>query len=500
MSVVDDGCVYDKPALRVTSIVLDDAYNQLRGCHFTVRGSYPYSCGDNFGKGGSVISHNKRNAHRIRGKSNMVNNCTFIIRSYGHGIFFQGAEDPMVDGCNVEGELRFTDEVLAKEGTGSIADNVDFRSVFGFNPKDITGNYYFSLQEDRMRTYHADETIINGVEYDRGVINATVKNSTVVEMRSGVAIGWASGTKHVENCTTIACESGYWVGSDAKVINCKGDSSNGALPSEDVGRSNSDIDLTLFDYYVTPLNGKVTRFYYAGFTHNVTLYDGTTSLQDDIELDIRGQRLAHRFLEASCSTNPALNCTAGNITINNLTGYPHYLRDQSSIINGQSCEAIPNEGFNNPVALVDCDTASTYREGIYLASYASPGIYHEVYTGTFDEITDFDELSPIKTGMADGLEITATDSSSEFAVLSNGSLKVPASDRFTFYAESDDALYLSIDGHEQINLEGIMTTRGSIPKNSSQIFIELDWLTVGVHLVMFQGDGVQKTIKIIKDK
>ncbi|SHJ76445.1 Por secretion system C-terminal sorting domain-containing protein [Reichenbachiella agariperforans] len=355
LTVVDDGSVNDQPTKRATNVVLDGANNRLEGCHFTVRGSYPYGYGDIFGKGGSnVIAHNKRSACLIRGNSNHVKNSTFICRSYGHGIFFQGANDPIVEGCYVEGELRSTNEVLAEEGSGSPADNVDFQTIWGFNLNDITGNYYFSLQEDGIRSYNAGETVIDGVEYDRGVTNATVLNSTVVKMRSGVTIGWASGTKYVENCTVLACETGYWVGANTNVVNCDGDASIGALLSEDVARSNSNIEITLLDNHVTPLSGEVTAIYFAGTDHEVTIHDGTTSTMSNIDILIGGQRKAHRFMTGNGSTTEGYYHNANNITFTNNTNYAIVVGDKATNTDITTCGTVTDNGTGTSVNYQTC--------------------------------------------------------------------------------------------------------------------------------------------------
>ncbi|MEQ9304648.1 MAG: hypothetical protein RJQ14_12135, partial [Marinoscillum sp.] len=114
------------------AIHLDGADNRIEGFHITVRGSFPYGYGDIFGKGGgSVIGHQKHAGILVRGDRNHVKNCTLIMQSYGHGIFMQGSHDAIVEGCYVEGELSTVSAVLAEEGTGSPADNVDFETVWG---------------------------------------------------------------------------------------------------------------------------------------------------------------------------------------------------------------------------------------------------------------------------------------------------------------------------------------------------------------------------------
>ena len=353
LTMVDSGDADNFPGRSATNIVMDGANNRVEGFHVTVKGSYPYGYGDIFGKSGTnVISHKKHSACLIRGNSNQVVNSTFIHRAYGHGIFFQGANDPYVEGCYVQGELSTVAAVLAEEGTGSPADDVDFLTIWGYSLYELDENYRFSLQEDGIRSYNAGETIIDGVEYDRGVTNATVIDCTVEKMRSGVTIGWASGTKYVENCTTLACESGYWVGSNTTIISSKGDASVGPLLSEDVRRSNSLIELTLLDNQVSKI-GNTPSVYFAGSNHDVTINDGTTSFDSDIEFLIGGQRLGHRWLEGSGEEPP--NFAAEDISFNNQTNYPIVLGENSEDNEVISCGTVTNNGLNNSITnSTDC--------------------------------------------------------------------------------------------------------------------------------------------------
>jgi len=353
LTVVDDGNVDDAPSNRANSVCIDGANNTLEGCHFTVKGSSPYGYGDMFGKGG-----NKRCACLVRGLSNTVKNCTFIHRAFGHGIYFQAAIDPVVEGCYVEGELRSTDEVKAEDGTGSYADVRNFDTTYGFNLRDeLDGNFYFSCQEDGIRSYNAGETIIDGIEYDRPITNVTITNSTVIQMRSGVTIGWANGTKLVENCTALACEANYWVGGSTNVINCSGDASVGALYSTDLDRgSASNIELTLVDNYVTSLDGENTAVYFASSDHNITLHDGTTSFDDDIEIHIGEARLAYRFKWGS--NNEPYDRNANDLTFTNNTNYPIYVGDKATNTDITTCgPVVVDDGSGTTITqAVNCNS------------------------------------------------------------------------------------------------------------------------------------------------
>ncbi|MGE9269592.1 MAG: Ig-like domain-containing protein, partial [Verrucomicrobiales bacterium] len=124
LSMVDQCDKYGDPGKEGgVNVTLDGRNNRVEGFHLTVRGSYPYGYGDCFGKGGSyTIKHWKHSGLLVRGSDNHVLNCTLDQKSYGHCIFMQAAENPTIEGCYVEAEVRSTDDMLAEEGSGSAAD------------------------------------------------------------------------------------------------------------------------------------------------------------------------------------------------------------------------------------------------------------------------------------------------------------------------------------------------------------------------------------------
>lgn len=330
------------PLRTALAISIDGEDNRLEGFDVTTRGSYPYGYGDIFGKGGGpVIGHRKHGAVQFRGNRNHLKDCRLILRSYGHGIFIQGAEDARVEGCYVEGELRTTDDVLAERGTGSPADNVDFMTVWGFQ---LQPGYTFSLQEDGIRAYTTG--LIYGTDESRNTGDVTVIDSTVKFMRSGVTIGWASGTKYVENCTALGTESGFWVGSNARVVNSRGDASVGPLFSEDRTGNGSNVELTILDN-VIPKFGNTPSLYLAGDNHNFTLKDGTTSFDPEVEILVGGTRLGHRWLAGTDEEPPFFG--ALDLTINNETQYPIVLGTNTSGNELNSCGPVRDDGSNNDV-------------------------------------------------------------------------------------------------------------------------------------------------------
>jgi len=331
------------PSFRARSVLMDGADNLIEGFDMTVRGSFPYGYGDIFGKGGgSVIGHRKHSGVLIRGDRNHLKDCRLIMRSYGHGIFVQGGHDATIEGCYVEGELRTTDEVLAEEGTGSPADDVDFMTVWGFK---LRPGYRFSLQEGGIRGYTTGG--IYGTDDNRETRNLTVLDSTVKRMRTGVSIGWVSGDKYVENVTVLGTETGFWVGGDARVVNSRGDTSVGPLFSEDVGRSNSELELTILDDDITKI-GDMPSVYLAGSRHDFTLKDGTTSANNsDIEILVGGTRNAHRWQENS-GEEPLVR-SASDLNIRNETNFPMILGTNSANNDIESCGPVDDNGNNNDV-------------------------------------------------------------------------------------------------------------------------------------------------------
>ncbi|MDO7171630.1 carbohydrate-binding protein [Mariniflexile sp. AS56] len=345
------------PTKGAGSIHLDGADNRIEGFKTTTRGSFPYGYGDTFGKGGgSVINHNKHAGILVRGDRNHLKNCTVIMRAYGHGIFVQGSHYAKIEGCYVEGELRTVGEMLQEEGTDSPADNENFETVWGFNLKDHTSDYTFSLQEAGIRAYSTGvifDSNGNSTGVDRGTENTTVIDCTIVKMRVGVNTGAEGGNnKRIENCTALACEGGFWLGNDGDVINCRADASVGPILSEDISRSNATYEVTILDNYI-PKIGDTPYFFAGGTNHNITIHDGTTYYNPDIKIVLGGTRPANRFLAGSVTPPPTRN--ADNITFTNNTKYPVILENASGCTINSCGPVTGNVSGNTINNLTTCD-------------------------------------------------------------------------------------------------------------------------------------------------
>ena len=118
----------------------------------------------------------------------------------------QAADEPLIEGCYIEGAMRSTDDMLAETGTGSDGDKAGFMTYFGYK---LPPGYMMSMGEGGIRAYNGGETIIDGVEYNRGTSNPTIINCTVKNMRAGVTLTHATGTKYVSG-TTVRKRFLYW--------------------------------------------------------------------------------------------------------------------------------------------------------------------------------------------------------------------------------------------------------------------------------------------------
>ncbi|KXX71288.1 discoidin domain-containing protein [Flammeovirga sp. SJP92] len=346
LTMIDDGTVDDRPQKRATNIHMDGSNNLIDGFHLTVRGSYPYGYGDAFGKGGGpVIYHYKHSAINVRGNYSHLKNTTIIHHSYGHAIFMQAASHPTIEGCYVEGQVRTTDDMLAEEGTGSPADNVDFMTTWGYK---LPPGYMMSLGEAGIRAYNAGTTYVDGVEISRGTDNPTVIDCTVRYMRTGVTVAHATGTKYVEGCTAIACENGFSLGSGT-LTNCKADLAYGPVYQNTYGSDNGYLaDITIIPAVDPYYNGSKTVAYVGGSNHEITLTGTETVVNQDFKIKFGGSKDIVRLLGTNSPSQN--NFDAQSCEFNNNTQYPMVISSGSGNNTIKSCGNVTDNGSQNNVS------------------------------------------------------------------------------------------------------------------------------------------------------
>ncbi|MFR9620432.1 MAG: hypothetical protein SNH63_04320 [Rikenellaceae bacterium] len=328
LTLVDVGSVDDSPRYGWCNVTLDGMDNRIEGVEIRSRGSKPYGYGEVFGKGAQrTIAHRKHSACLIRGTRNHVKDCRIIHRAYGHYLFMQGAMDPLIEGCYIEGEMVSTDDILAEKGSGSAADKIDFKTVFGYT---LPEGYTLSTGEDGIRTYAEGTTYINGqmVTQPTGG-NIVIRDCVVKHARSGISLTLGSGTRYVENCTLIGCQDGFSINNNGKIVNCRADAEFGpALRFVSNRDRDAEIDITIIPYegenkYVG--NGSRHLAHIFGSGHNVILRRGEgLEVKDDMYISLGGDSYTIGNLAKE------ENYISNNVTLVNETGYPVVIDDNAN--------------------------------------------------------------------------------------------------------------------------------------------------------------------------
>jgi membrane-associated protease RseP (regulator of RpoE activity) len=86
-----------------------------------------------------------------------------------------------------------------------------------------------------------------------------------------------------------------------------------------------------------------------------------------------------------------------------------------------------------------------------------PGLAFEGFDGKWDQLPNFDELKPVKTGWAETptAEAYKTASGDHYALRFAGFLKIPREGLYTFYTSSDDGSRFKIGSEVVVNNDGL---------------------------------------------
>ena len=348
LTVVDIGT--SAPTFRARNMHLDGVNNTVDGFNISSSGSYPYGYGDLFGKGGShTIKHRKHSCILIRGEGNTLKNTVINSRNYGHIVFIQGGKDVLIDNVYVEGDaMRTTDDILAEEGTGTAADNINFLTVWGYK---VPPGYMISSQEAGFRSYASAEHYSgNGeVSYTE---NVTIKNCTAKHVRSGFNLVFGNGTMVFENCTSIENESGFAIQRGGRIVNCTSDAKYGpAYTNAYDSDSNITADITITNndgsYGTHPIA------YIGSSNQNITFNSNETTVSQDRSIQLGGDKGGLRHLHG---VNPGQNnqTTTSSLVINS-TNYPVELTDLASGNSIHSCGTVTNNGNSNSISQLNCN-------------------------------------------------------------------------------------------------------------------------------------------------
>ncbi|MDF7807755.1 discoidin domain-containing protein [Pontiellaceae bacterium B12219] len=324
--------------------------NKIEEVSVYTRSSFPYGYGDLFGKGsGPVIAHRKHSAMLVNGARNHILNCFIDMKTYGHGFFIQGGIDTLVEGVHLVGETRTTDDVLAEEGTGSPADNVDFMTVDGWR---VPPGYTFSLQEDGIRCYNTG-TLLDGSS--RNTANTTVKNCTIEKLRSGVTIGFSDGNNYISGCTAIGVEGSFWSGDGDSVEHCQADAAYAAVINHPYQNDDHQTyELTLLRE--TEVYGNEQLMYVAGDNHDITLLNSGIQPRPSSQISqLGGMKVGMRYVDFVEGRN---GYSLRDTKLTNWTDQPVVLETNSSSCTVASYGAVTDRGTGNTSSSISAVTLS----------------------------------------------------------------------------------------------------------------------------------------------
>lgn len=111
-------------------------------------------------------------------------------------------------------------------------------------------------------------------------------------------------------------------------------------------------------------------------------------------------------------------------------------------------------------------------------SNLKPGIRFRYYEGTWDSIPIFSRLNTIKEGIVDDFTLIPRKQDERFGFVFNGYIKVPETNIYAFYTESDDGSRLYIDDKKIVDnngLHNIQEKEGFIPLNKGYHKIRVEY-------------------------
>ena len=315
---------------------MDGANNRIEGLKLTTIGSYPYGYGELFGKGGGpVIRHRKKSSILVRGDLNVLHGCDVVQRSFGHGIFMQGAHQPTISKCTVTGEMRSTDDVLAEKGTP--AAKVNFESTWGYK---VPPGHTISLNEAGIRAYEDGMTYVNGETLARKTENPRALNCTIKNMRSGVMLHQAKGKKLIRGCTVTGCSTSFSIGS-GDISGCSADVQFGPVFVLGAKDRNVNADITLLPFKGEPNNTSGQAAIIAGKGHTIFFKGKLKKPKPAYTIQVGGD--SRRIGELAEDEN----YEAVGVKISNVTGYPVLLAKTTKDCAVKSKGKITDKGRNN---------------------------------------------------------------------------------------------------------------------------------------------------------
>ena len=221
-----------------TLLRIEGNNNQIDSVKFDASNAgLPYGFGDIFGKGGGIAPLSKVGGIQVWEANNtLITNTEMQMKVFGHGIFIQKSANTEIRDSLIQGEVfNSTDIKQSPEyqqyiinGNGGLTDRGTV----------LEDEVMISGAEDGIRAYGE----IDGVP----VTNVTVRNTKIIDMRSGTFLTATEGDVLVENSESYGNEMGFNVNEGGRIVNSRGDAIHGPLYyNHYLDESNITADLTL---------------------------------------------------------------------------------------------------------------------------------------------------------------------------------------------------------------------------------------------------------------
>jgi len=242
----------------------------LRNVEITTSGSSPWGYGSLFGTSGPDVKAMDGIRIAWPAKEVAVVGCRVHMRSFGHGILVQGAQNTLLQDCQIDGLLRPTNEILAEKAGYAFARTFTTRArnysegIYLGPTGAILPDEMIALSEDGIRLQEQAGP-------DRPTGPTKIIGCTVTRMRRGICTGLGPGADVILNCVVRECVAvGFNVGAGDVVRNSRADAKYAealALPS--MIAEGAEVDLEILDSrggLANPLLAVVN-----GTNHHVTL-------------------------------------------------------------------------------------------------------------------------------------------------------------------------------------------------------------------------------------
>lgn len=341
--------------------------NKVVGLEMTVKGSFPYGYGSQYGIGSTnTFGLNKRCGILITGRDGggvgcTLDSITMYHHAFGHGIFMQsGADETTISNCYIEGRMRLSDDMYNDTETYDLPYRTnytfptgdDWRTLPFAESYPIPYGVMYPLSEDGIRSYNSTGSV-------------TVDNCTVKQMRGGIRLYLASSAT-VTNSKAIECgATNYNMPAGSSISNSSGDFTYAPLSDFRLSRSRQEIDMTIL-----PSPNAIGP-------HNLA-----DILGNDHDI------VFHRTPGPFDPSTRAIVVYGNNSTIINETEYAIILEAGTSGNTIISCGPVTDNGTNNNVTLSECDFANTCTKSTTLVEAEC---FDEI-SGALDEGTNIGSI------------------------------------------------------------------------------------------------------------